>query len=85
VAHRDRAAVDVDVVAGDVQIAHGLDGHRRERLVPCDIAEKASCSSREICFVFVYESVAAPIPSWSNAQNSPSCIMESTSSPLPSR
>src|SRR5829696_2246727 len=28
VADRDGAAVDVDVVRGDLEVAHGLDGHR---------------------------------------------------------
>jgi hypothetical protein len=52
---------------------------------PCDIAANASCSSREMFLIFVYVSVAAPIPSSSNAQNSASCMVESTSSPLPRR
>jgi len=33
VAHGDRATVDVDVVIGDVEITHRLQGDRRERLV----------------------------------------------------
>ena len=33
VAHRDRAAVDVDVARVDLQVAHRLQRDRRERLV----------------------------------------------------
>src|SRR5580700_7696947 len=36
VADGDRAAVDVHDVGADAQVAHGLDGHHRERLVDLD-------------------------------------------------
>src|SRR5487761_2408406 len=35
-ADRDRAAVNVHHVGADAEIAHGLDGHGRERLVDLD-------------------------------------------------
>src|SRR5918992_3424332 len=41
VAEGDRAAVDVDLLGADAEIAHGLDGHRGERLVDLDQVEGA--------------------------------------------